>query len=155
MHTCDRRSNRTYIAENFPSYKIDADLSEEDKIWNGVTAETPSAQDYRSKIVLDEVFASDPASIVSITTHSGEGASLLRVLGHIAFSLNTGAIIPVLVKAETISSAPPATTTVPWQPSAWCTNGPPITSETTSPSACVCSGGVSPTAVAPTLTAAA
>jgi len=155
VHTCDHRSNRTYIAESFPTYKIDPELSEDDEIWNGVTAETSSAQDYRSKIVLDEVFSTDSSSIISITTHSGEGASLLRVLGHIVFSLNTGAIIPILVKAETISSAPPSTTTQPWTTSAWCTNGPPLTSQTTGADACVCSNGVSPTAATPTLTAIA
>jgi len=117
-----------------------------DEIWNGITAETNSAQDYRSKIVLDELFASDPATIISITTHSGEGGSLLRVLGHQPFSLSTGAIIPVLVKAQFVSGEAPATTTQPWQASSWCTNGPPLSSQTDAPYACVCSNGVAPVA---------
>ncbi|KAJ9618942.1 putative phosphoglycerate mutase pmu1 [Taxawa tesnikishii (nom. ined.)] len=151
IHTCDRRSNRTYIASTYPNFVIDADLSEDDEIWNGVTSETNSAQDYRSKLALDSVFSSDPSRVISITTHSGEGASLLRVLGHIPFSLSTGAIIPVLVKAETIKSMPSATTTQPWTTSAWCTNGPPVSSETALPYACVCSNGVSPVAATPTV----
>ena len=149
VHTCDRRANRTYIHDQFPSYDIEASLSETDEIWNGVTAETSSAQDYRSKLALDDIFTADRSEVVSITTHSGEGASLLRVLGHIPFSLVTGAIIPVLVRAETVRAAPSVTTTVPWTTSAWCTNGPPVTSESSAPSACVCEIRVSPTAVSP------
>ena len=104
--------------------------------------------------MLDQVFASDPASVISITTHSGEAASLLRVLGHIPFSLNTGAIIPVLVKAETVKTAPSATTTVPWQPSSWCTNGPPATSLSTGAAQCVCSNSVTPIATLATVSKA-
>ncbi|GAB7354009.1 hypothetical protein MBLNU459_g4600t1 [Dothideomycetes sp. NU459] len=153
-HTCDHRSNKTFIEETFPSFEIDPTLSEYDEIWNGITAETSSAQDYRSKIVLDEIFSSDPATVISITTHSGEAGSLLRVLGHRVFSLVTGAIIPVLVKAEILTDPPATTTTMPWTTSAWCTNGPPITSQTTGLDACVCSNGVSPTAgtIASTIT---
>lgn len=145
-HTCDRRSNRTYIHNSFPSYKIDPTLTEHDELWNGITAETSSAQDYRSKLVLDSVFATDASSIISITTHSGEAASLLRVLGHIPFSLVTGAIIPVLVKADFKTGTPNATTTQAWTATAWCTNGAPLTSLTTGASQCVCSNSVAPTA---------
>lgn len=154
-HTCDRRGNTSAIAERFPGYRLDGSLSETDEIWNGITAETPSAQDYRSKIVLDEVFVAEEnkaVSVVSVTTHSGEAASLLRVLGHRVFGLVTGAIIPVLVRAETVRggrhggglNGTSVTTTVPWTTSAWCTNGPPVTSLTTGADACVCSGGVAP-----------
>lgn len=144
-HSCDHRSNKTYIHNLFPTWKIEDTFAEDDDIWNGITAETNSAQDYRSKIVLDEVFSSDPSQIISITTHSGEAGSLLRVLNHITFSLVTGAIIPVLVKAETLTATKGATTTsTPWTTSAWCTNGAPLSS--ISNGACVCSNGVAPVA---------
>jgi len=96
--------------------------------------------------VLDQIFASDPASIISLTTHSGEGASLLRVLGHRTFSLSTGAIIPVLVAANVVAAQAPTTTTQAWQAASWCTNGPPVSSQTDAPYACVCSDGVAPVA---------
>lgn len=144
-HTCDHRSNKTYIHNLFPSWTIESTFTEYDELWNGITAETSSSQDYRSKVVLDSVFASDPAQIISITTHSGEASSLLRVLGHRTFSLVTGAIIPILVKAETFKATSGATTTTsPWTSSAWCTNGAPLSSINNG--ACVCSGGVTPTA---------
>ncbi|CAD0107772.1 unnamed protein product [Aureobasidium uvarum] len=142
-HTCDHRSNETYIKSLFPTWKIESTFTETDELWNGITEESSSAQDYRSKIALDDIFSADDASVISITTHSGETSSLLRVLGHRSFSLVTGAVIPVFVKAETVKVASGATTTtVPWDAGAWCTNGPPLASNT----ACVCSDGVAPVA---------
>ncbi|KAG9761607.1 putative GPI anchored protein, partial [Aureobasidium melanogenum] len=145
-HTCDHRSNKTYIHDLFPTWSIESSFTETDELWNGITEESSSAQDYRSKIALDEIFSSSPkdAEVISITTHSGEASSLLRVLGHRSFSLVTGAVIPVFVKAEVLSIAKNATTTttVPWDAAAWCTNGPPVTSD----AACVCSNGVLPVA---------
>jgi broad specificity phosphatase PhoE len=144
-HTCDHRGNETYIHSLFPSWTIESTFTETDTLWNGITEESSSAQDYRSKIALDQIFSSssDKTEIISITTHSGETSSLLRVLGHRSFSLVTGAVIPVLVKAEKIKSVQGAsTTTVPWDAGAWCTNGPPLASNT----ACVCSDGVAPVA---------
>lgn len=147
IHTCDHRSNKTYIEHAFPSYIIEPNFQEYDIIWNGVTSETNDAQNVRSLTVLDEIFSTDASTYISITTHSGEGASLLEVLGHIPFSLNTGAIIPVLVKAETttIWGSPTPTTTPAWTPSPHCTK-PPLSTD--SAGNCVC---VSATPVTQTL----
>ena len=145
-HTCDHRRSKSYIQSLFPTWRIEPQFTQNDTYWNGVTAETSSAQDYRSKIALDSIFAGDAADVVSITTHSGEAASLLRVLQHRVFGLVTGAIIPVLVRAETVritSMSPTTTSSQPWTASSWCTNGPPISSATTG---CMCSGGVAPVA---------
>lgn len=141
IHTCDRRSNKTYIHNAFPTWPFEPGFTEYDELWNGVTSETSSAQDVRSKVALDSVFSKDPGVYLSITSHSGEIASLLRVLGHRSFSLNTGAVIPVLVKAETIKGPAPTTTTPPWTVSAHCTS-PPITS--ISGGTCVCAASATP-----------
>lgn len=136
LHTCDHRRSRSYIAGSFPGWAIEEGFSEEDELWNGVTGETRAAQDARSKSALDEMFERTDGKdlFVSVTAHSGEIASLLRVLGHRAFSLKTGAVIPVLVKARKFSNkCAPEPTTVPWTTSAHCT-APPVTSVT----ACVC-----------------
>lgn len=147
IHTCDHRSNKTYIQHAFPSYIIEPNFQEYDILWNGVTSETDDAEAVRSLTVLDEIFSTDPATYISITTHSGEGASILAVLSHIPFSLNTGEIIPVLVKAETstVYAAPTPTTTPAWTPSPHCT-APPLTTD--SAGNCVC---VSATPVTKTL----
>lgn len=145
-HTCDRRSNRTYIHDHFPSYIFEPGFPEYDQLWTGVTAETSSAQDLRSKQLLDDIFSSDRSTYLSFTSHSGEIASILRVLGHRVFSLRTGAVIPVLVKAETIEPAA-ATTTIsaaPWTASPFCTV-PPVTSVSGGPSGgCICPNSASP-----------
>ncbi|XHF97315.1 hypothetical protein AWENTII_000910 [Aspergillus wentii] len=139
IHTCDHRRNRTYIHNLFPEWPIEQGFAETDQLWNGVTGETNDAQDIRSKTALDSVFSSkDSGLFVSVTSHSGEISSILRVLGHRKFSLNTGAVIPVLVKAETSSEAEKPTS-ASWTVSAHCTS-PPITSV----SSCVCASTAAP-----------
>ena len=141
-HTCDHRRNKTYIHDLFPTWSIEPGFTEEDELWNGVTAETSSSQDARSKKVLDSVFTSDDHTWISITSHSGEIASILRVLGHQPFSLSTGAVIPVLVKAKFLpASDKPSTSVQRWTSTYYCTNGPPITSISTNTPGCTCSAG--------------
>jgi broad specificity phosphatase PhoE len=125
-HTCDRRSTKSYIHKNFPSYKFEKGFAEKDPYWTALHAETSADQDIRSKKVLDDVFTSDDSTYISVTAHSGEIASLLRVLGHRVFSLSTGAAIPVLVKATTLKGDGPATTTQPYTPQKTCAAPPAI-----------------------------
>ncbi|KAL9110618.1 MAG: hypothetical protein Q9227_004795 [Pyrenula ochraceoflavens] len=77
-HTCDRRSNRTYIHDSFPSYRIEPGFTEYDELWEALHGETSGDQDIRSKAVLDQVFGNDRSTYISITSHSGEIASILR-----------------------------------------------------------------------------
>lgn len=143
LHTCDRRHNKTYIAKTFPGWRFDKGFNETDPYWTGVREETSDAQDVRSKTVLDDIFSHDGNTYISITSHSGEIASLLRVLGHRTFSLSTGAVIPVLVRAET-SSECKATTTPPFSISPHCT-APPVTSvSSASNGGCVCPSSAAP-----------
>jgi len=94
---------------------------------------------------LNEVFftieAKKDDAFISITSHSGEISSILRVLGHRSFSLSTGAVIPVLVRAEKKGrgSKPVSSTSVAWEVSPHCT-APPVTSV----SACVCPSSAVP-----------
>ncbi|KAF3914727.1 hypothetical protein AA313_de0208326 [Arthrobotrys entomopaga] len=148
IHTCDRRSSKSWIAANYPEFIIEPGFSETDQHWNGITAETPSAQAYRMRLVLSDIFDNDQSTIISITTHSGIAVSLLSVLGHIPFGLVTGAIMPTLIKITTVTEKPTPTTTQPWTTEAWCTNGPPVASVGT----CTCSGGVLPVASSPIIT---
>ncbi|PWY83127.1 phosphoglycerate mutase-like protein [Aspergillus sclerotioniger CBS 115572] len=141
IHTCDNRGNRTYIHDLFPSWPIEQGFTEEDELWNGVTGETSAAQDVRSKDALDSVFKDSKKSgrFVSVTSHSGEISSILRVIGHRTFSLSTGAVIPVLVRAETIREPEPIPTSTAWSTSAHCT-APPVTSV----ASCVCASSAAP-----------
>lgn len=130
-HTCDRRGTKTYIHDAFPSYKIEAGFTETDELWQALHAETSTDQDIRSKKVLDDIFTHNHDTYISITSHSGEIASILRVLGHRVFSLKTGAIIPVLVRAQTVAGEAPVTASQPYVAICTCTS-PPASTATTS-----------------------
>ncbi|KAJ5893982.1 phosphoglycerate mutase, partial [Penicillium taxi] len=143
IHTCDHRRSKTYIKELFPSWTIEAGFTEDDELWNGVTAETSAARDVRSATALDEIFfvkSTKEDSFVSVTSHSGEISSILRVVGHRTFSLKTGAVIPVLVRAEKINAEKASSTSVSWTAGAHCTV-PPVTSVS---GACVCPSSAVP-----------
>ena len=77
-HTCDRRRSKTYIQERFPQYRFEEGFPEDDPLFQPLHQETETDQDVRSKAVLDDVFRQDKSTFVSITSHSGEIASLLR-----------------------------------------------------------------------------
>lgn len=42
-------------------------------------------ENIRSKTALDEVFSSDDSTYISITSHSGEIASILQGIGHFSY----------------------------------------------------------------------
>lgn len=137
IHTCDRRRSKSYIHELLPGFTFEDGFGETDALWDGVTGEEGSSQFARSKVVLDEIFSDDEGTWISVTSHSGEIASLLSVLGHRAWSLGTGQAVPVLVKAERVPRAYPTRTIAAWTSAVTCA-GPPVTSGA---GGCVCSTG--------------
>lgn len=52
---------------------------------------------------LDQVFAVDDSTYISMTAHSGAIRNILKVLGHREFGLQTGGVIPVLIKRTKIA----------------------------------------------------
>lgn len=108
IHTCDRRSAKSAITSEYPQYTIEPGFAETDPLWDAQLRESDSARDARLKHFLDGVFAHDDnAMFVSFTSHSGAITSLLRVVGHRAFGLQTGGVIPVLVRAERVVGREP------------------------------------------------
>lgn len=77
-HTCDRRSSKSYIRQNFPTFKFEKGFPEEDPYWTKLESEPSVTQDARSKAVLNDIFSNDRSTYISISSHSGEIASLLR-----------------------------------------------------------------------------
>ncbi len=124
IHTCDRRSSKTDIQREFPKFTFEPGFAEIDPLWKADVRETNSALDARMKALLDDVFSNDDSTFVSFSSHSGAIGGLLRVLGHRDFRLVTGAIIPVLVKAENMYSAGPSTPILPSTPAPTCTANP-------------------------------
>ncbi|KAI9744124.1 MAG: hypothetical protein M1818_002276 [Claussenomyces sp. TS43310] len=126
-HTCDRRSNATNIHASFPWYEFETGFTETDILWEQGRGETDTDQDIRSRKVLDDIFVNDDNTWISITSHSGEIASILRVLGHRAFSLGTGAVIPVFVKAVVLPAPAPRTAVAPYTTISTCASPPAAT----------------------------
>ncbi len=102
MHTCDRRSTGTEILSAFPHAVLESGFSEQDRLWEPDYREPASARRYRLETFLDDVFAEDEGTFLSFTSHSGAIASLLQGVGHREFRLETGGVIPVVVRAERV-----------------------------------------------------
>jgi broad specificity phosphatase PhoE len=104
VHTCDRRSTASHIKKTFtdPPLTFEPGFSNEDVLWEAGYREPRSARRYRLATFLDDVFASDKNVWLSFTSHSGAIGSMLEVLGHRGFALETGGVIPVFVKAERV-----------------------------------------------------
>jgi broad specificity phosphatase PhoE len=99
-HTCDRRSSRTKIHAAQPEWPIEEGFAEEDELWQANHRETYAEHDVRTLRLLEQVFANEgkDASVLSLTSHSGAIASLMRVIGHREFRLATGGMVPILIK---------------------------------------------------------
>ncbi|KAI0894661.1 phosphoglycerate mutase-like protein [Annulohypoxylon nitens] len=152
MRTCDERSNKTYIHSLLPGFKFEEGFTEDDELWKGYEGETSDAQLKRTRAVLDDIFSNDDNTWISITSHSGQISTNLKVLNHIAFSLSTGQAIPALIKAQNLRKVESATTTVQsWTAEATC-NAPPVTS--ISGQGCVCSSSTASLAAATATTTA-
>lgn len=104
VHTCDRRSSRTYIEKEFPSYTIEPGFTEHDELWTPDERESDLAKDSRMKRFLDDIYTHDKSTYISVTSHSGSIASILRVVGHREFRLRTGTVIPILIRAERVTT---------------------------------------------------
>ncbi|OTB18143.1 hypothetical protein K445DRAFT_73316 [Daldinia sp. EC12] len=99
-HTCDRRSSRSWIKQNYPDYIIEEGFSELDTSWKANTSESLEQHINRTQILLDDIFAHDTSPIISLTTHSYTITALLAVLGYPKFMVNEGTIVALFVKAE-------------------------------------------------------
>jgi len=99
-HTCDRRSTRTWIAENYPDYDIEPSLTEKDELWRGDRWETDEEHVARKQQVLEDIFSTDKNAFLSLTIHSYALAAILAVVGAPAFRVREGTTVALLVKAE-------------------------------------------------------
>ncbi|EZF70312.1 hypothetical protein H105_07371 [Trichophyton soudanense CBS 452.61] len=106
VHTCDRRSYRDYIQSTYPKYKIEPGFTQQDMLWDPNVRESDSDRDARLKKLLDDIFSHDKSTFMSLTAHGGAIRSILNVIGHREFGLQTGAVLPVLIRIETSTDAP-------------------------------------------------
>ncbi|GAA5850732.1 hypothetical protein JCM3766R1_000188 [Sporobolomyces carnicolor] len=99
VHTCDQRSRKSNLKQQFPSFDFDIPFSEHDQLWDPDFQESPKQQALRIQQLLNRIFATDPSQYISITAHGGVIASFLRVVDHPKVSVSPGGMIPVVVKA--------------------------------------------------------
>ncbi|KAH9906667.1 phosphoglycerate mutase-like protein [Xylariomycetidae sp. FL2044] len=100
VHTCDRRSTRSWIAANYPEFELDPSLTEQDEYWRSDVRETDDEVDGRVRKTLDDVFSREDGCVVSLTAHSGWIRGLNRVTKHRDVWVAPGALVPFLIKAE-------------------------------------------------------
>lgn len=102
IHTCDRRSTQSHLRTTYPHLTFEPQFSDPDVLWQADYREPRSARAYRLATFLDDVFSSDGGVWLSMTAHSGAIASLLEVMGHREWGLETGGVVPVLVKGTKV-----------------------------------------------------
>lgn len=101
VHTCDRRGASSIIRSDFPTYTLEPNLPETDISWTPDYREKPAEHIIREHWCLEEIWdESRDKQFLSLTAHSGTIAAILGAVGHRAFALPTGGVIPVAVKGE-------------------------------------------------------
>ena len=124
IHTCDRRSTKTEIQERWPEYHIEKGFTEKDELWRADVRETRVSHETRMRKLLEDVFAQDESTWISMTAHGGTIKMILEAVGHREFVLQTGGVIPLLVKVEEVEEKRPEDKTEPWQPKPECKGNP-------------------------------
>jgi len=104
LHTCDSRSKASAIAAEFPEYQFETGFSEDDLLYDPKRRESDEERNQRLRSLLSDIFANDENVFISLTAHSGAITSVLEVVGHRKFPLQTGAVIPIVVRAERTQS---------------------------------------------------
>lgn len=99
LHTCDLRRDKSALASDYPGMDFEVPFSEHDQLWDATYQESNGQQPLRLRRFMNQVFATDSSSVVSITCHSGVINSFFRAIGHQPGSVSTGGIVPVLIKA--------------------------------------------------------
>jgi broad specificity phosphatase PhoE len=99
VHTCDKRSTRSWIHSEFPEYIIEPGFPEVDELWTPHKRETLDEHAAMVKEFLDEVFSDDSATFISVTTHSGTIRALYLAIDHPDVWVAAGSVIPVVIRS--------------------------------------------------------
>ncbi len=80
-------------------WHFDASFTEHDEQWNPIYEEQSPQQALRTRLLLNEIFATDPSTFISITAHSGTITGFFTAVGHQLFGVQTGGFVPVIVSS--------------------------------------------------------
>ncbi|KAF2830704.1 PGAM-domain-containing protein [Ophiobolus disseminans] len=97
VHTCDQRSNKTWIASTYPHFKFEDGFVEEDELWKPDRRETIEEHTERTKELLDDIFTHDTSLTVALVAHSGAIMALFAATGWKKVPVAAGAVYPLLV----------------------------------------------------------
>ncbi|KAF2642537.1 phosphoglycerate mutase-like protein [Massarina eburnea CBS 473.64] len=105
VHTCDKRSTKTWITDTFPDFVVEMGFTEEDELWRADVRESLEEHIVRVRKLLDEIFDDQEGeqggdAIMSLTAHSGAIMTLFRAMGWGRVPVAAGAVYPLLVCAE-------------------------------------------------------
>ncbi|CAK7892531.1 hypothetical protein CAAN1_08S05490 [[Candida] anglica] len=113
VNICDKRSPRSVISERFSKhgFVIDDSVTEFDELYTETKRETLSEQSIRVNGFLQRIFDEDwdgssldkskqlEHQFISTTSHAGTIRAFITVVGHRKFTISTGGMIPIVVKA--------------------------------------------------------
>ena len=99
LHTCDKRKTKEYLEQTYPDFQFEPEFKCCDELWTPDYQETPEQQKLRLRKTLNRIWSRTNSTYISITAHSGTITAILKNIGHRGFKVQTGGMIPVLVKA--------------------------------------------------------
>ncbi|ODO04556.1 hypothetical protein I350_05160 [Cryptococcus amylolentus CBS 6273] len=105
-HTNDLRYTKTELQKRFPNVDFSS-ITEDDELWTPEPRETYEHAGLRGQRAMDRLFSEGGPSetFISVTAHAAFYRSLLKVLNHQEYELETGEMIPVVVKATKLSKS--------------------------------------------------
>ncbi|GAA5926384.1 hypothetical protein JCM3775_001002 [Rhodotorula graminis] len=108
VHTCDKRQTKSYIHKHYPSFDFEVPFSEHDQRWSPYWREADHQATFRLQQALNDLFATDTSTYISITAHGGAIGAFLRACGHpnaATLGVPTGSMVPVVIKGVDHRSA--------------------------------------------------
>ncbi|KAG8935787.1 hypothetical protein FRC02_006337 [Tulasnella sp. 418] len=98
-HTCDKRSTRSYLEAAFPTFEIEASLTEDDELWRADERETEHHLNERVKRALDQIFVTClQDTYLAIFAHGGVIRAVFHAMDHRPLAVKTGGVVPILLK---------------------------------------------------------
>lgn len=101
MHTCDFRRSRTWISENYPTYKIEEGFTEDDGFRERSGPETKGEHIERKQRALEEIFEeAKDNQFISLTVHSYAIRAIQAAVGAGVCRTREGTSLALLVRGE-------------------------------------------------------
>ncbi|KAG8980396.1 hypothetical protein FRC05_006027 [Tulasnella sp. 425] len=97
LRTADLRHNKTWIQEQYPTYKFEDGFTEQDELWMKDERETDEHTEKRVKGVLDKILKIDD-TYLAIVAHSKVVEATFNITKHQDFDVPTGGVVPIVLK---------------------------------------------------------